>query len=78
MNKKIIICSRLFPNLYGNSTETALFKICEALKKKKFKVHLLCFLDKELILKKKKKIIKFLKKKINKKKKKKIKKTKKE
>jgi len=58
MNKKIIICSRLFPNLYGNSTETALFKICEALKKKKFKVHLLCFLDKELTLKKKKKLIK--------------------
>ena len=53
MNKKIIICSRLFPTLYGNSTETALFKICEALKKKNFKVHLLCFLDKEFTLKKK-------------------------
>jgi hypothetical protein len=36
MNKKIIICTRLFPILYGTSTETALFKICESLKKKKF------------------------------------------
>ena len=58
MNKKIIICSRLFPILYGNSTETALFKICEALKRENFTVYLLCFLDKKFTLKEKNKLIK--------------------